>query len=116
MQFNQLKRREFITLLGGAAAWPLAAPAQQTDRTRRIAVLVPFAESDPDTNADLGVFRAELAQRGWTESRNLQIDYRWAAGDVSRIKRFAAELVELKPDAIVGRSTPVTAALLQATR
>jgi putative ABC transport system substrate-binding protein len=118
---EQMQRRAFITLLGGAAAmpsilWPLAARAQQPERMRRIGVLVPFAENDSDTRADLAVLGTQLSQHGWVDGRNLSIDVRWGGGDVSRINQFAAELSELKPDVIVGRSTPVTAALLQATR
>jgi putative ABC transport system substrate-binding protein len=107
-----MKRREFMSLLGGAAAWPLTARAQQSEGIRRIGVLLPFAENDPDTRADLAVFGAEISQRGWIEGRNLQIDYRWGAGQIDSAK----ELVELNPAVIVGRSTPVTAALQSATR
>jgi ABC-type uncharacterized transport system substrate-binding protein len=111
-----VKRREFIALFGGAAAaWPFAARAQR-EGMRRIGVLVPYTEDDADTRADLAVFRTELSRFGWVEGRNLQIDFRWGAGELDRIKRFAVELAELKLDLIVGRSTPATAALLQATR
>src|SRR6266851_2231496 len=117
MRFNQLRRREFVTLLGGAAAaWPLAARAQQADRVRRIGVLMPLAESDPQAQAWIAAFRDGLQKLGWTEGRNILIDYRWAAGDTEAMQRFAKELVALQPEVILSQSTPTTAALLQQTR
>ena len=110
-------RREFITLLGGvAAAWPLAARAQQPERMRRIGVLIPFAESDAEAQAQVTAFREGLQQLGWTAGGNVQFEYRWAAGEVGQIRTFAKELVELQPDVILARTTPVTAALLSETR
>jgi putative ABC transport system substrate-binding protein len=112
-----MKRRDFITLLGGAAVgWPLAARAQQSERTRRIGVLVPFPESDPEAQARVAAFREGLQKLGWTEGRNIWIDTRWAARDAEAMQRFAKELVGLQPDLILSQSTPNTAALLQQTR
>jgi putative ABC transport system substrate-binding protein len=116
MRFNQLGRREFITLLGGAAAaWPLAARAQQPERMRRIAVLTGFAENDPLSQPWIAAFLQGLSELGWSDSGNLHIDYRWTSADVERIKPFAKELVALKPDVILAHSTPVTAALQRET-
>ena len=118
MRFVQLKRREFITLLGGAAAaWPLAARAQQPERMRRIGVLMGYAESDPEGQAYVAAFREGLQKLGWTEGRNIRIDTRWATpDDAESMQRFAKELVALQPDLILSHSTPTTAALLQQTR
>jgi putative ABC transport system substrate-binding protein len=108
-------RREFITMLGGAAAaWPLAARTQQAERMRRIGVLMGFAESDPEAQTWVAAFREELQKLGWTEGRSIRIDARWAtAGDAEAIERFAKELVALQPDLILSANTPTTAALLQ---
>jgi putative tryptophan/tyrosine transport system substrate-binding protein len=112
-----MQRREFITLLGGAAAtWPLAARTQQPDRMRVIGMLTAFAESDPAAQSQVAAFRGALANLGWTEGRNLRIEIRWGAGDPDKISRFAKELVELRPDAVVAQTTPVTAALARETR
>lgn len=112
-----MRRRDVLALLGGAAAtWPLAARAQQTDRMRRIGVLMPFAESDAEVRAQIAAFREGLQKLGWTDGGNVQFDYRWAAGGIGQVRAFAKELVELRPDVIVGRATPVIAALLQETR
>jgi len=112
-----MRRREFITLLGGtAAAWPLSARAQQPDGVKRIGVLMPFAATDPATKRHLAAFVRVLQELGWTEGRNLQIDYRWAAGDAKRMEVLAKELVTLQPNILFCRSTPVTAALLKQTR
>jgi putative ABC transport system substrate-binding protein len=114
-----VRRRDFITLLGGAAAassvsWPLAVRAQQ--RVARIGVLLSIAESDPDAQRRIRAFRQGLQESGWTESRNIRVEYRFGAADPGRIAAQVAELVALKPDVIVGNSTPVVAALRQATR
>jgi putative ABC transport system substrate-binding protein len=112
MQFDQLKRREFITLLGGAAvAWPLEARAQQPQRMRRVGVLHPTAENDPETQVRNKALRQGLAALGWTEGRNILIDYRYAAADATRIKAYAAEMVSAGPDLILATNTPVLAAL-----
>ena len=112
-----MRRREFITLLGGAAAtWPLAARAQQPDAVRRIGVLMGFAESDREGQAFVAAFREGLQKLGWAEGRNIRIDYRWAALDTELMQRFAKELVALQPDLILSQSTPATAAMLQQTR
>ena len=113
---GEVKRREFITLLGGAAAvWSLPATAQQPDRVRRIGVLMGFAESDQFAQSCVAAFWEELRKLGWTEGRNIEIDTRWAT-DVELMKRFAKELVALQPDFILTSSTPATAAMLQHTR
>jgi putative ABC transport system substrate-binding protein len=111
-----MKRREFIALIGGAAAWPLAARAQQPDRMRRIGVLMGFAESDREGQAFVAAFREGLQKLGWAEGRNIRIDYRWTALDAELIQRFTKELVVLQPDLILTQSTPVTAELLRQTR
>src|SRR5712692_5926737 len=117
MQFDQSKRREFITLLGGtAAAWPLAARAQQPAQVRRVGMLIGYAENDPETQARLLAFRKELEHLGWTEGRNVRIDYRFAPARPDQAQSFAKELVALRPDVLVGNSTPSTAALLRETR
>ena len=112
-----MKRREFITLLGGAAAaWPLAAGAQKPGGVRRIGVLLSVAESDPEGKAQLSGFTLGLAELGWIDGRNLRMEVRWCGGDVDQIRTFAKELVALQPDLIVAQGTPVTAALQRETR
>jgi len=111
-----MRRREFITLIGAAATWPLAAGAQQPDRMRRIGVLMGFAESDREGQGFVAAFRDGLQKLGWAEGRNIQIDYRWTALDKELIQRFAKELVALPPDLILTQSTPATAELLKQTR
>jgi len=112
----RIHRREFITLLGGAAAWPLAARAQQADRVRRIGVLANSAADDPLGQARHGAFLQGLQQAGWTIGRNVQIETRWAAGDADRLRTNAAELVALKPDVILATGNAGAAPLLHATR
>jgi ABC-type uncharacterized transport system substrate-binding protein len=113
-----VKRRTFIALLGSAAAaWPLAARAQQPDRMRRIGVLMGYAENDSEAQAWVAAFREGLQKLGWTEGRNTKIDTRWATpGDAEAMQRFAKELVALQPDLILSHTTPTTTALLQQTR
>jgi putative ABC transport system substrate-binding protein len=111
-----VRRREFISLLGGAAAWPLAARAQETQRVRRIGVLTAFASDDAAQQSRVLAFAQALAQSGWTEGRNVRIDIRWGAGDPERIRRYAAELVALAPDVILADGSGTTGPLLQATR
>jgi len=113
-----MKRRDFITLLGGVAAgWPIAARAQQQDRARRIGVLMGYAESDSDAQAWYAAFREALQKLGWTEGRNIQIDARWATpNDAVSMRRFAEELAAPQPNVILSSTTPTTTALLQQTR
>jgi ABC-type uncharacterized transport system substrate-binding protein len=110
-----MKRREFITLLGGAAAWPLGAHAQQAERTRRIGVLMHLAADDPEAQARIGAFLQGLQEWGWAVGRNVRIEYRWAAGDAERIRKYAAELVALAPDVILATGGAVVGPLLEAT-
>jgi putative tryptophan/tyrosine transport system substrate-binding protein len=110
------RRRDFITLLGGAAAWPFAARAQQPERMRRIGVLMNTAADSADGQARFAAFVQGLQQLGWTDGRNERLDVRWAAGDTERIRRYAAELVAHAPDVILAYTTPIVAALQQATR
>jgi putative ABC transport system substrate-binding protein len=111
-----MKRREFITLLGGAAAWPRTAWTQQAQRMRRIGVFMNYAEDAPQSQARLASFLEKMQDLGWTPSRNVQIEYRWGVADADRNRRNAAELVALAPDVILASATAVTAALLQTTR
>jgi putative ABC transport system substrate-binding protein len=111
-----MRRREFVTLIGGAAAWPLAARAQQPDRMRRIGVLMAVPENDHEYQTFFAAFREELQKLGWAEGRNIRIDTRWAGPDVEAIQRFAKELIAMQPDLIVSGGTPNTASLLQQTR
>jgi len=111
-----MKRREFMTLLGGAAAWPLAAWAQQDARVRRIAVLVPFDENDPAANTYVSAFTQALAGLGWTEGRNVRMVLRWFGDDNNRIRALAQELVGLRPDIILANGTLATVAVQRETR
>jgi 2-keto-3-deoxy-L-rhamnonate aldolase RhmA len=111
-----VKRRDFITLLGGAAAWPLAARAQQGERVRRVGVLMGFDENNPEVKGWLSGFMRGLAELGWTDGRNVQMEVRWAAGNPDRMRIFAKELVDLQSDVILSQTTPVTAALHRETR
>jgi putative tryptophan/tyrosine transport system substrate-binding protein len=114
----KMERREFISLLGAAAAaWPLGARAQQTERVRRIGVLTSGATADdPDGRTRRAAFLQGLQQLGWIDGRNIQIDYRWGAGDADSMRKYAAELVALAPDVILASGTATVAPLLQATR
>ena len=116
MQFDQLKRREFITLLAGTAAWPLAARAQQGERMRRIGILLNRAADDPQGQAWLKAFLQALQQLGWGDGRNVRVDIRWGGTDVERLRTYAAELVALAPDVILAGSTPGVMALQHVTR
>ena len=107
-------RREFVALLGGAAAWPLAASAQQGERVRRIGLLMGTAD-DPEGHARVTALKQGLQELGWTDGRNIQIETRFGGADIGRIRADAAELVALAPDVIVGQTTPVIRALRQAT-
>ena len=116
MHFRQWKRREFVTLLGGAAAWPIAARAQQVERMRRIGVFFPGAADDTEYQARNAAFLQGLQELGWIDGRNLRIDYRWGAGDASNIPKHAMELAALAPDVILAAGGAVTGPLLQATQ
>jgi putative tryptophan/tyrosine transport system substrate-binding protein len=112
-----MRRRHFIALLGGvAASWQLKARAQQSDRMRRIGVLIGFTETDPAVQSWLAAFRDALAKLGWVEGNNLRIEIRWAGYDPDRMRTFAKELVDLRPDAILSVTTPVTGALVRETQ
>src|SRR5262249_58656224 len=101
------RRRQFIPLRGGVAAWPLAARAQQAERMRRIGVLMGYAESDREGQANFAAFQGRLQKLGWTKGRNIRIDARWASTDLDLVQRFAKELVALQPDLIVTQNTPI---------
>ena len=111
-----IPRREFITLLGGAAAWPLATRAQQGNRVRRIGVLTGRDENDPLTQTYVSAFIQALADAGWTQGRNVRMYFRAAGGDIDRIRVYAQELVGLQPDIVLANSVPVTIALQRETR
>jgi putative tryptophan/tyrosine transport system substrate-binding protein len=112
-----IRRREFITLLGGAAAaWPLAGQAQQGERMRRVGVLMNIAADDPEAQARMTAFVQELAQLGWMAGKNVKIDSRWSAGDNQRLGKYAIELIALAPDVILANSSQSVAALMQASR
>jgi putative ABC transport system substrate-binding protein len=112
-----MRRREFITLVGGAtAAWPLAARAQQPERMRRVGVLMNVAADDPMSTLRVSAFAQAMQELGWTVGRNLRIDYRWGQADPDRLRKYAAELVTLAPEVIVSNANPSTTALQQATR
>jgi putative tryptophan/tyrosine transport system substrate-binding protein len=111
-----MKRRDFITLLGAAAAWPLAARGQPSDRMRHIGVLMATAADEPESQARLSAFLQALQQLGWTDGRNLRIEYRWSAGDAARLRRDAAELVALAPDVVLAGVGATATALLEASR
>jgi putative tryptophan/tyrosine transport system substrate-binding protein len=113
-----VNRRAFISLIGGgaAAAWPLAARAQQDDRMRRLGILMAGAESDPQYQADVAVFREGLQKLGWVDGQNIRIEVRWAGFDAETMRRYAKELIALQPDLILSNDTPTTATLLQQTR
>src|ERR1700681_4858001 len=113
-----MRRREFITLLGGgaAAAWPVAARAQQTERVRRIGALQGDTEGDSPAMANRAALMKGLTDLGWAEGRNIRIDYRFGNADVGRMQAIAKELIGLKPDLLWASSTPAVAALQRETR
>src|SRR5262249_6291967 len=114
---DRVRRREFITLLGGAAAaWPLAARAQQPERMRRIGVLMNLASDDPEGQDRVAAFMQGLQESGWAVGRNVRVDYRWGAGDTNLFRKYAAELVALAPDVILSASGSALPFLLEATR
>jgi len=110
-----MKRREFITLIGGAAASPLAAKAQRVERVRRIGVLMPGAAEDPENQNRIAALQQGLRDLGWTDGRNVRIDYRWGGGDADRIRSAAVELVALEPDVIFAVASSIIGALQQVT-
>jgi putative ABC transport system substrate-binding protein len=111
-----VNRREFITLLGGAAAWPLTARAQQRERVRRVGVFMPGTADDPEYQSKNAAFLQALGESGWIVGRNVRIDYRWGAGDVDRYRATAADLVALAPDVVLAEGTATVSALQKATR
>jgi len=110
-----MRRREVITLLGGAAVWPLAARAQQRERVRRIGVLMSTVETDPKGLEYITAFAQGLGELGWAVGRNVRIEYRWGAGDPDRFRRYAAELVALSPDVVLGSGGTIVDAFQQAS-
>src|SRR6516225_7954846 len=111
-----MMRRDFITLLGGAATWPLAAGAQQGERMRRIGVLMPQTADDQEAQTRVGAFVQALSQLGWTIGHNVRIDYRWGTTYLDRGRRYAEELVALAPDVILSSASASTVAAIEATR
>jgi putative tryptophan/tyrosine transport system substrate-binding protein len=108
-------RREFIAGVGGAVAWPMVGRAQQAERLRHVGVLMNAVKDDPGGPAEVMAFRQGLTELGWIEGRNIDIEFRWPGGDIDRVQTLAKELVGLRPDVLIGRSTPTTAALKQET-
>jgi ABC-type uncharacterized transport system substrate-binding protein len=111
-----MRRREFMAMLGAAAAWPVAARAQQPERMRRVGMLTSLTEDDPQTQAQLAAFRQELDRLGWSQGRNVRIDARFAGGNTDQMEAFAKELIALRPDVILAHTTPVAAALRRESR
>jgi putative ABC transport system substrate-binding protein len=111
-----MRRREFIGFVGGAAAWPVMARAQQPERMRRVGVLMTLSENDPEGQLRISAFAQRLAELGWTVGRNLQIDYRWGTGDADQYRKYVLELMALSPDAVLAGNGPITAAFQRASR
>jgi putative ABC transport system substrate-binding protein len=111
-----MRRREFLTLLGAAAGWPVGARAQQSKPVPRVGVLMTVAENDPDSRRRIAAFQEGLRALGWIEGQNVAVEYRWAAGEVGKIQQYAEDLVALKPDVILANSTPVLGALQKLTK
>src|SRR5262245_51941124 len=111
-----MKRRDFISLLGGAAGWPLAARAQQAERMRRVGILMPYPPTDLEFQERVRAFRDELARLGWTRDRNIQFDERWTTDNMDLVRANAVNLLELKPDAVIGTGGRVIPVLMQLTR
>jgi putative ABC transport system substrate-binding protein len=111
-----VKRRDFIAAVAGAAVWPLAGHAQQPERVRHVGALMPQPQNDPNSQATVRTFAQALGRFGWVEGTNIRIDYRFAAGDPTLYKTYAAELVGLAPDIIIASTTPAVAALREQTR
>jgi len=112
---SDIRRREFIGLLGGAAAWPLAAEAQQPDRVRRLGFLISTAETDQEARNWITAFERRFAELGWTDGRNVRIEYRFGGGDATRMRQLARELLELQPDAVLASATMAATAVRQQT-
>jgi putative ABC transport system substrate-binding protein len=110
-----MRRRNFISLLGGAAAWPLTVRGEQSKSVRRVGVLMTYAEDDPQAQGWIAAFKHALGEAGWIADRNLRIDYRWAGGELERINQFANEIVALKPEVLLSTTTPATAAFKRET-
>jgi ABC-type uncharacterized transport system substrate-binding protein len=111
-----MKRREFIAGLGGAVTWPVVAHAQQSERVRRIGLLMNFLETDSEGKARLAAFLQRMRELGWVEGRNLKLDSRWSGADVDRMRTYAAEIILGRPDLIVAVGTPATSAVMRETR
>src|SRR4051794_4836445 len=111
-----MRRREVLALLGGVAACPIAARAQQPERIRRIGVLINLAADDPESQARIGAFLQGMQELGWVIGHNVRIEYRWSTGNAATLRQLAAELVALEPDVIVAQGNPSTSALLETTR
>jgi putative tryptophan/tyrosine transport system substrate-binding protein len=111
-----VKRRRFMAVLGGATAWPLVGHAQQPERVRRVGVVLLWSENDPLARASVTTFAQALVGFGWVEGKNIRIDYRFAAGDPTRFKTYAAELVGLSPDVLLAGASPAVVLLRQQTR
>jgi putative tryptophan/tyrosine transport system substrate-binding protein len=111
-----VKRRKFITLLGGAAAWPLGARAQQAERVRRVGVLMSYVESDSEAQQQARAFSQSLEALGWTDGSNIALDYRWRGPSPAQLQAPAVELVQLNPDVLLAGATPAAIALKNATR
>jgi putative ABC transport system substrate-binding protein len=112
-----MRRREFITLVGGgAAAWPLAARAQQSERVKRLGFLTPFSADDPDGQLRMDALRKRMQELGWVPGRNLSIEHRWATGNPDLLRSYATELVDMRPDVLLGASSPAVRALKERTR
>jgi putative tryptophan/tyrosine transport system substrate-binding protein len=116
MQFNRLRRRDFNTLIGGAAVWPFTAHAQQDERTRRIGVLMLYPENDSEGQLRATALRQGLQKLGWVVGRNVQIDFQWGFGDTDWIKFAATHLLQLAPDVILANGTPAARTMQQASR
>jgi putative ABC transport system substrate-binding protein len=112
----EIRRREFITFLGSAAAWPVLGQAQQGDRVRRIGVLMGLDENDPLAKSPISASTQALADLGWTDGRNMRMDFRGAGPDINRIRALAQDLVGLQPDIILTNGTPPTVAVQRETR
>src|SRR5215471_3601838 len=110
-----MRRRQFITLVVGSAAWPITARSQQGEHARHIGVLLPTAADDPQGQARLAALLQEMQLLGWSVNHNLRVDVRWGAGDAGRYRKYASEVIALNPDVIIANTSPIVAAVQQAT-